>query len=226
MARQPQSPQPAEQQPQLGSAYEPVYNAARETAHKVALQEWQIKQDPGAYVRLANGAAVRIQPGIAPGYPGEKAGKMLGNPEGMLLNPKPPFTCGPRYQWRVRTSVDPRDNRPAETANLSRAHKIRFIEESEINPDCPYAVYTELSGMVTYQSQVLCEIMDPNIAYEGYKAWEDLALYRQRGIVQQLPTTPTVMSESGSMMPTHVPGKTGVRFHEPFTDQRSVADGG
>lgn len=162
------------------------------------------RSEPGAWVNLPNGEAVRVQGAVGMKYPGEKATDMLARPQDMMLNPKPAFRNGPRYQWRVRTSSSAADNRPAETANLHRAQRIRYVETNELDPACEFAVYTEYATpnntYVTYQTLILCEIMDERLAYQTYKGWEDWAIHKVTNIE----------AETRSQPGTRVVGKTDV----------------
>ena len=163
-------------------------DATREAVQRAAMLDHARRMEPGQWTPLPNGEQVRVQGAVGMKYPGEKATDMLARPRDMLYSPKADFytpngqKIGDRYQWRVRTSVEAKDNRPAETANLHRAQRIRYVETSEIDPRSEISVYTEYATAnnvyVTYMSLILCEILDERLAYQTYKGWEDRAIAR------------------------------------------------
>jgi hypothetical protein len=73
----------------------------------------------------------------------------------------------------VRTSAEPRDTRPNDTANLHRTGRIRYVEMDELDPDCDFAVVQEFvtqnNRYVTWQSMILCEILDEQVSYDTYR---------------------------------------------------------
>lgn len=182
----------------------------RESLQRALQIDHARRAEPGAWVGLPNGEAVRVQGAVGMKYPGEKASDMLARPRDMMLNPRPDFydqhgrKISDRYQWRVRTSADPKDNRPAETANFHRAGRIRYVETSEVDSRCEFAVYTEYATTnnkyVTYQTLILCEIVDERLGYQTYKGWEDWAINRVTNIEQMVRAEPN----------THIDGKTDV----------------
>lgn len=168
----------------------------REALQKAAMIDHQRRLEPGQWVPLGNGESVRVQGNIGMMYPGEDAGAMLARPQDMLIDPKPDFVSGPRYQWRVRTSADPKDDRPAETANRHRSNRIRYVETKEVDQNSQIAVYTEYATAnncyVTYRSLILCEILDEKLAYQTYKGWEDLGLSRVMHLEEEVLSHPDV----------------------------------
>lgn len=181
------------------------FNPEKEAIQKAAMRDYTARMQPGQWVPLANGEQVRVSGYVGMKYPGEKVDHMLGRPQDMLLNPKPDYHGGHRYIWRVRTSPDARDIRPAETAALHRAQRIRYVEVQEVNPDSEIALYTPFTTTdgvyVTWQTNILCEIMDQRLAYEMYKGWEDL------GIQRVMDLNENVYAEPG----THLGNKTGTK---------------
>lgn len=174
----------------------------KESAQRAAMRDHTRRMQPGQWVPLPNGESVRVQAQVGFKYPGQKENKMLGRPSEMLISPKPDFESGDRYQWRVRTSADPRDTRPAETANLHRGGRIRYIETDEIDESCEFAVYQEYATpnnkYVTWQSMILCEIVDEQISYDTYRYPVDKALDTVSHLEDNL------LGEPG----THIRGKT------------------
>lgn len=154
----------------------------REALQHAAMLDHQRRIEPGQWIQLPNGEAVKMSGFVGMKYPGETAAEMLSRPQDMLLNPMPRYSSGPRYTWKVRTSADARDGRPAETANLHRGGRIRYVETNEIDPNSPIAVYTEYATAnnvyVTWQTLILCEILDETLSYQQSKAWEDLSVSR------------------------------------------------
>jgi hypothetical protein len=219
----------------IGYDYEVSVDPRRESIQKAAYTDWQIRQNPGEWLRLANGAAVRVQPGIMPGYETKPLeAEMLGHPGGewfvenqrllmkkessMLVETKPPFfnkygeLVGPRYAWRVFNGLDPRDYRTAETKNLHRGNKIRYVETSEIDPHCSFAVHTEHPAgdtkYVTHMSMILVEILDPMLAYKMHKQYEDKAIQRAMNAPIDIAGSPSL----GDGLITSVPGKFGTKL--------------
>lgn len=162
----------------------------REAIRRAAAIDHARRMEPGAWMPLPNGEAIRVQGMMMPSYPGEDATMMLAWPRGMLLEPKPDYgtvTGGvrrifPRYSWRIRVSTAKDDLRPAETANLHRGDRIRYVETSEIDDRCEFAVYTALpvgqNEYVTFGSMILCEILDPKLVYQKFQGWEDVGIGR------------------------------------------------
>jgi hypothetical protein len=192
------------EEPVEPAEYERRFDPQREAAQRAALRDHARRQAPGEFIPLGNGEFVRVQHNVNLSYPGEKAYAMLGEPEKMLIKAKPPFQFGvlpngkpregPRYKWFVRTSIDPRDDRPAETANLHRSQRIRYVEVSEVDKNSPIAVYTEFATAnntyVTYRSLILAEIMSERLSYESKPAWEDLAIARVSSLPNERLTEP------------------------------------
>jgi hypothetical protein len=200
------------------TTFERKSDPMRESAQKAAMKQYQRSMQPGQWIGLPNGEAVRVQSHVGFRYPGQKESKMLGTPgvlpitldangnrvgptEPLLLDPKPDFDNGDRYQWRVRTSADSRDTRPAETSQLHRAGRIRYVETEELNPNCDFAVVHELStpnnSYVTWQSMILCEILDEQLAYDAYQYPVDKGLHNVSNLEA------SVMGEPG----THIANK-------------------
>lgn len=194
----------------------------RAAAQRAAVLDYQRRQDPRSWTPLPNGEMIRVQGAVAPDYPGEVASLMLANPRGMLSRPNPDYeaiTGGvsrifPRYVWRVYKAINPADNRPAETSNLHRGNRIRYVETAEIDPDCEYAVYTEYATAsnkyVSYNTMILCEILDPKLVYQKMKGWED------QGIARASQLQDTVRGERG----TRIPNVTEVDVIGPQKSQR------
>ncbi len=184
-------------------------NPQRAAIQRAAQREHARKMQPGTWVGLPNGETVRVQGYIGMKYPGEKAADMLGKPHEMLSHPKPAFSAGPRYQWRVRTSAGTYDARPAETASLHRSGKIRYVETKEIDPSCSFAVYDEYATTnntyVVYKTLILCEILDERHAYQSYRGWEDWALHRVADLE----------GSTRGERDTHVEGKTEIAVKGP-----------
>lgn len=195
---------PPAEEPVVPAEYERRFDPEREALQRAALKDHARRSAPGEFIPLGNGEFVRVQHNVSLSYPGEKAYAMLGKPENMLIAPKPPFRFGtlpnglpregPRYKWYVRTSIDPRDDRPAETANLHRSQRIRYVEVSEVDKNSEIAVYTEFATAnntyVTYRSLILAEIMSERLSYETKPAWEDLAIARVSSLPNERLTEP------------------------------------
>ena len=174
-------------------------------AHRAALQraaqaDHARRMDPASWTPLPNGEFVRNRASIGFKHPGQKVVDMMTRPADMILREyrKPEFTrydenlrkdvqCGHRYVWMVRIEPSKEQRRDAETSNLHRGGRIRYVETKEINPDCDFAVYTPYATVnneyVTHAEFILCEIQDPQLAYDMGPAWVDYALSR----VQELP---------------------------------------
>jgi hypothetical protein len=215
----------------LGTPVEVGFDGKAEALRAAAMADWQAKQNPGEWVRLGNGAIVRAQPGIAPHYDineeERKEANMLGRMAEMILPRyrKPAFLAqdgsllGYRYRWLVFKSLDPKDSRPAETANLHRGNKIRYVEVPEIDDDCPFAVYTEHPAgdrsYVTHMSLILAEILDPRLAYMHFRAMEDKALDRLKSAPRDVSQSPSLGQVEGHNLITSVPGRAGMNFTGP-----------
>jgi hypothetical protein len=216
----------------MGTPVDSVPDPKAEAIQRAAMADWQARQYPGEYVRLANGAVVRVQPGIAPHYDineeERKEANMLGRTAELISREyrKPDYLSAPnqmgerellgyRYRWMVFKSLDPKDGRAAETANLHRGRRIRYVEVPEIDDACPFAVYTEHPAgdrvYVTYMSMILVEVLDPRLAYMHFKAVTDKALDRLRTAPRDIPNSPSL----GEQLVTAVPGKAGINFTGP-----------
>jgi hypothetical protein len=235
------APEPIEP---MGYSFETQADPRREAVEAAARRDHLARQNPDEYVRMANGNVVRVQPGVAPSYRivSEEA-DMLGHPGGewyidkddnrlrmhrgttMLLDTKPPFYdkygqfIGPRYAWRVHNSLDPKDSRPAITRNLHQGGRIRYVERGEVDKNCEFAVYTPVpageTAYVGYFSQILCEILDPRLAYEMHKRGEDRALDRSRNASRDIAQSPSL----GEGLVTAIPGKGGMNLSVSDTRQ-------
>lgn len=213
-------------QTDLGYQVETQIDHRAESVRRASLADWQARQSPGEYMRLGNGAVVKVQPGIAPHYDTNaeerKEAEMLGRCDELIHERfrKGPFIAGDgsklgeRYRWLVFKSLDPKDNRPAETANWHKGSRIRYVEADEIDTNCSFAVYTEHPAgdrtYVTHMSMILAEILDPRIAYMRGKAMEDKALDRLKAAPRDVPNSATL----GDGLVTSVPGKGGTKYTE------------
>ena len=224
--------------PSIGYVSEAFKDPRLESIQSAARRDWEVRQNPDEWVRLANGAAVRVQPGLMPSYEiTPKETKMLGHPGGfwvvedrkLMMVPgtnmirkdalKPPYydqygqLIGPRYCWRIYNSLDPKDMRTAETRQLHRGKKIRYVEVSEIDRDCPFAVYTELpagdTAYVQYFSQILCEVLDPELAYKMHKQPEDRAIQTAKRAPLDIANSPSL----GEGLVTSIPGRVGMNLN-------------
>jgi hypothetical protein len=181
-----------------GLKADPVWNAEREQANKAAQMDYARKMAPGQYAPLPNGQMVEVKGAIVHKFYGAKRNMMMAQPEGILRDPKPPFGEGlPRYQWRIRTELSQSGlARDRETNQMHASGRIRYVETDEVNQHCEYAVNEEYATAnntyVTCQSFILCEIMDPNLAYDTYKYPVDSALQRLTNLpaeVAEMPET-------------------------------------
>lgn len=210
---------PAEQA--IGVEAEAMFDPVRESAQKAAMTDWQVRQNPAEWTRLANGAAVRIQPGVMPSYiEGSPEADMMSKPVQMISPEyrKPDYVgrdgrlVGHRYQWRVFKTIDAKDMRPQLTSNLHRSGRIRYVETYEIDKQCPFAVYTEHTTgenkYVSHMSMILCEVMDPRLAYDTFKRHEDIALQRAMSASRDIPNSPSL----GDGLTTASPGKFGINL--------------
>lgn len=222
----------------IGYRTETFEDPRAKAINEAARRDYFVRQNPGEWVRLGNGAAVRAQPGMMPSYDiTPKETKMLGHPGGvwivesnrLMMVPqtsmilkhalKPPYydqygeLIGPRYAWRIYNTLDPKDSRTAETKQLHRMkNKIRYVEVNEIDKDCPFAVFVELpagdTAYVQYFSQILCEILDVNLAYTMHKQGLDRAVERSRSAPRDIAQSPSL----GDGLVTSVPGKFGTNL--------------
>lgn len=213
-----------------GTVAETQYNPIHYAEQRAAMKDWERKRPgTGTIVPLPNSEFVRVQQAM-PGawYPGEQSNRMLGDPSIILLKPKPPWDARmPRYVWFVREDTVKTGGTPrhAQTNAYERSGRIRYVEEREINaahPDAVYEIY-EIGGgaapdgttrpmrrLVTSGSLILAEILDPKLSYGKYKAWDDYAIQRQ----QNLPASLESVSNFGSDLVGHIPGRTGLKVEE------------
>jgi hypothetical protein len=213
-------------EPQIyGLDYSHSYsNPAQAEAQRQSQAAYEQTLAGGSYVRLANGRVVPIRQNLQFRYPGQKVGQMLAQPH-LLIKPelrKPDFDYNyrtgqasgkmPRYVWRVRMEHAKDLHRDQETAQYIRAKRMRYVLLDETDENCEFAVFTPYTttegDLVTLVSQVLCEILDPQLSYDCYKAWDDLAMHRILDIPNQISTRSTVNNQDGLPVQTFVPGKT------------------
>ena len=157
----------------------------QQAAQRAAMQEWARRTQPGRYTTLPNGQMVEVRGSVMHKYPGAKKTILMARPDLIVhkSHRKPDFgEAMPRYQWRCRTDTST-SRRDLETANLHRRGLIRYVEMNEIDRDSQYAQVEEYAVpgpgnnvYVILDSSILCEILAPELSYESYKYWEDLAM--------------------------------------------------
>lgn len=218
----------------VGLETEQQWNPTREAVQKAALKDHQRRMNPGQYVPLPNSEFVRVQQAM-PGhwYPGEKTDRMMGNPELILIDAKPGWhERMPRYYWAIREDTVKHGGTPrhALTQHLKRAGRIRYIEESEVNPGSPYAVYEVLQmGETKYVisgSMILCEILDPKLSYQMYKGWDDQALQKQMQVPQSVENATNFDLDIAGTRSGSVPGFTETKVTEFAANPRTMGGGG
>jgi hypothetical protein len=168
-------------------------------------------------------------------YPGEQSNRMLGEPRTIIARPKSDWDVRmPRYIWMMREDSvkhggTPRHN---QTNAYERSGRLRYVEEKEINvnhPDAVYEVYVLGGGigpdgkpkpekrLVVSGSMILCEILDPKLSYNKYKAWDDYAISRQMQMPEHLQSTPNF----GEGLIGQIPGKTKTRVDDFGSDPKT-----
>lgn len=223
--------------PESGAVFkERLFDPHREAIKRAQEKDYLRRQNPDQWVGLPNGESVLIQPGTTFMYPGDKTHPMLDHPGGLwrriggqwnlmsdengdttsiLNHPKPPFDFGgvdsPRYAWFVRMPAVKDDHRPAETAQLHRGERIRYIEVAEVDKHSPIAIFEEYATpnnvYVTSGTMICAEILDPKLSYQKYKGWDDMAIQRVMSIPETVGSSPSVVTDAGPLM-THVRNKT------------------
>lgn len=165
--------------------YEQHYSLEQQAAQKAAQVEWMRRQHPGKYTTLPNGQMVEVRGSVLHRYPGAKKTMLMANPAIILKKEfrKPDFGADmPRYTWmcRIDTSTYRRD---LETANLFNRGDIRYVEMNEVDKTSPYAQVDDYAipgpGSFVYvimDTTILVEILNPNVSYEKYRYWTDLAM--------------------------------------------------
>jgi hypothetical protein len=188
-----------------GIEYTPRRSLEGEAAQRAAMAEWERRRKPGQYATLANGQMVEVRGSVISKYPGAKKTMLMAKPEA-IIDPrfrKPDYAANmPRYQWRCRTDTSSA-RRDLETAALHRRGDIRYVEIGEIDKQSPYALIEEYAVpgpgnnvYVIMDSNILCEILNPNHSYEKYGYWEDLA-------ISNVSSLPEIVMSYGD---THVEG--------------------
>lgn len=172
---------------------ESKFSPEAQSAQQAAVKAWQRAQEPGQWINLPNGEAVRAQLATQPSYPDidHLVPKMISNPELMLKEPLPQFGLPPvngkprsmpRYMWRKRD--DP------STRNYHNAQRIRYVETWEVDPDSPYALHDEYqqpnATYVGRDTNILCEIRDPALSYQIYVRHEDKSILNISGLPQNI----------------------------------------
>lgn len=169
----------------MGLDYQPKYSLEQQAAQKAATTDWMRRQHPGRYTTLPNGQMVEVRGSVLHKYPGAKKTILMANPAVILKKEfrKPDFAEDmPRYIWSCRVDVST-SRRDIETANMHHRGDIRYVEMNEIDRHSPYAVVEDYpvpgpgsNVYVIMDTSILCEILNPNVSYEKYKYWTDLAM--------------------------------------------------
>jgi hypothetical protein len=122
---------------------------AAEAERNAAIEAQIAKRNRDNTVPLPNGIRMSVNAAVEPRFNGMNATQMLGQPESILLDPKPDH----KYVWKKR-----QDN---QTSAWVRSGILRPIEASEIDPMNPLAEFFE-TILATGEKVV---------------AWESLALF-------------------------------------------------
>ena len=154
------------------------------------LLQWQRSQSPQEWVNLGNGEQVLVRDQMGHRYPGFDETALLHSPHLALKDPKPPWHWGyapngkaltsPRYKWFVR--IDLKGRIDTRTTQFHASRRIRYIEIDEVDHNSPVATFSQYqtpnNAYACYETFILAEIMDKNLAWQLFKGWEDEAIFR------------------------------------------------
>lgn len=175
--------------------FETKVDAQAGRMQKAAETEARVRSNPSGWITLPGSSAVRkLARGSMPTYPGTVDSLVQSNPECIMHADKGPFEFessvvagfhkGPRYAWEVRIeAVGCSSRRDITTTSLRAGERIRYVTAKEINRASPHAKVSFLDASdgdqyITYGSQILCEILDPQYSYEKAPGWVEWTLAR------------------------------------------------